>query len=226
MDPLAHLSLRRENSTSTRTISRRNADLYRLFRTSDYFARRSISALEPLYFSPEKESHVGIPDHPGEEGRRSRRHPARSARGLRGDAEADLVRRLGEANVVGPSLVAEIGASITGHILFNPVTLPAAARGGFFLGPAPLAGLSDHQNRGIGQRLGEQALEACRGLECDAVFVLGQPPYYSRFGFRPASQYGLNYADRGPDPSSMAIEFRAGAPFELSASVNHHPDFS
>ena len=52
---------------------------------------------------------------------------------------------------------------------------------GLLLGPVAVA--SDCRNRGIGAALVRHALEAARRLGHGAVMLVGDPPYYSRFGF-------------------------------------------
>ena len=59
------------------------------------------------------------------------------------------------------------------------------------LGIAPVAVVPEHQGRGIGSKLIRQALSVCRANVVALVVVLGDPDYYSRFGFVPASMYGL-----------------------------------
>ena len=48
---------------------------------------------------------------------------------------------------------------------------------------APVGVLPDHQGRGVGSALIHAALERARSKGFDAVFVLGEPAYYRRFGF-------------------------------------------
>jgi putative acetyltransferase len=109
--------------------------------------------------------------------------------------EADLVERLraGGRAVISP--VARDGDSVVGHVLFSPVTVHAdglpdnvIAHG---LGLAPLAVLPAFQRRGIGRALVEAGLALCRQSGVGFVVVVGDPRYYSRFGFEPGSQYGL-----------------------------------
>src|SRR5262249_32782712 len=52
---------------------------------------------------------------------------------------------------------------------------------GFHL--APIAVHPEHQSRGLGSRIIRQTLLESP-IACHAVFVLGDPSYYARFGFR------------------------------------------
>ena len=47
----------------------------------------------------------------------------------------------------------------------------------------PLAVDCSHQNSGIGRALMEQAIFAARDFGADSILLVGDEPYYSRFGF-------------------------------------------
>jgi len=112
----------------------------------------------------------------------------------------DAIRNCDEY-VPGLSLVADIDGDVVGHCMLGRKHL--AAR------PAPavlaLGPLSVHprwQRQGVGGRLVTAALKAAlrRGQE-DLIVLLGEPTYYPRFGFKPASDFGI-----GPDwPAAMVF---------------------
>src|SRR2546430_3759974 len=104
--------------------------------------------------------------------------------------EADLVDALRERAKPIISLVADEAGSIVGHILFSPVTLSGCAELKI-MGLAPMAVLPAEQRRGIGSTLVRAGLARCKQLGCVAVVVLGHPAYYPRFGFVPASRFGI-----------------------------------
>ena len=54
-----------------------------------------------------------------------------------------------------------------------------------------VAVLPEFQVRSIGSRLIHEGLAMCRQAGYDAVVVLGDPAYYSSFGFRRAADFGL-----------------------------------
>ena len=70
-----------------------------------------------------------------------------------------------------------------GHILFSRVTIANASAAFNGVGLAPVAVLPKFQRQGIGSKLIRDGLERCRQAGYDAVVVLGDPAYYSRFGF-------------------------------------------
>jgi putative acetyltransferase len=62
------------------------------------------------------------------------------------------------------------------------------------LGLGPLGVAPEHQRGGIGQALVHAVLGAADALDEAIVVLWGHPTYYPRFGFRPASEYGINPA--------------------------------
>lgn len=140
-------------------------------------------------------------------------------------AEAYLVNQLRGAVSPLVSLVAEISSDIiVGHVLFSPVTLDDHP-GLFLMGLGPVAVLPEHQRRGIGSALIENGLDACRSLGCGAVVVLGHPDYYPRFGFQPASRFGLQAVRDVPDEVFLARELLPGYLDLASGVIRYHPLF-
>jgi len=86
------------------------------------------------------------------------------------------------------SLVAvEADGSVVGHV----VCTRGAVAGTPALGLGPLAVRPDHQRQGVGSALVHAVLGAAEALEESVVCLLGDPAYYERFGFRPASELGI-----------------------------------
>lgn len=140
------------------------------------------------------------------------------------EAEAELVARLREQASPLISLVAEIDAAVVGHIAFSPASLSAAPELRA-MGLGPMAVLPDFQRRGIGSALVTAGLDACKDLGYQAVFVLGHPEYYPRFGFVPASRFGIKSVYRVPDEVFMALELVAGALAGKPGVLHYHESF-
>ena len=103
------------------------------------------------------------------------------------DDEAELTSALLGDPSAHPvlSLLAYEGACAVGHILFTAVRI-----GGFedvsssIL--APLAVIPEAQKSGVGSALITAGLAYQKETHTKLGFVLGDPGYYGRFGFRPA----------------------------------------
>jgi putative acetyltransferase len=140
-------------------------------------------------------------------------------------AEATLVADLRDQASPLVSLVADAGTEIVGHVLFSPVMLTNHADVKI-MGLAPMAVLPAMQRRGIGSTLARAGLDACTRLGCDAVVVLGHAQYYPRFGFRPASAFGLRCEYDVPDEVFMALELAPGRLAGKSGTIRYHRAFA
>lgn len=139
--------------------------------------------------------------------------------------EAVLVDQLrGSAATV--SLVAVQSEQIVGHLFFSPVTVSGQGSSDLvILGLAPVAVLPNYQRQGIGSLLIQRGLEVCNQFGCDAVVVLGDRQYYSRFGFVAASTQGLRCEYDVPDEAFMVLELNSGALQNCSGTVQYRPEF-
>ena len=140
-------------------------------------------------------------------------------------AEADLVEALRQQAHPIVSLVAVDGEAVMGHILFSPMTLLSRADMQI-MGLAPMAVLPGRQRQGIGSALVRTGLEECRRLGFGAVVVLGHPDYYPRFGFVPASTFGLKSEYDVPDDVFMALELSTDALRDRAGTIRYHPAFA
>lgn len=139
--------------------------------------------------------------------------------------EAELVNRLRKTCPTAVSLVAEQEGQVCGHIFFSPVTIenPNAPLG---MGLGPMAVLPAMQRQGIGSALVQAGLEALRETGCPYVIVLGHPHFYPRFGFVPASRYGLHCKWEGiPDEVFMVQELQPGCLAGCTGLVQYRPEF-
>lgn len=109
------------------------------------------------------------------------------------ETEAELVGELmSDASAVPRlSLLAAIDGKPVGHVLFTAVAVDGTDRPVPASILAPLAVVPEAQRLGCGRRLVEDGLRRLAGAGGALVFVLGDPRYYGRFGFVPATRLGL-----------------------------------
>ena len=125
------------------------------------------------------------------------------------DSEARLVRLLRESSDPFVSLVAVDSSGPVGHIAFSRASLDAS-ESVFVVGLAPMSVVPERQRQGIGGRLVNAGIDACRQLGVQIIIVLGHAEYYPKFGFVPASRWGLRSEYDVPDEAFMVLELDAG----------------
>ncbi len=148
----------------------------------------------------------------------------REAGGIVG-GEAKLVSQLRAAGAARASFDAEADGAIVGHVVFSPVTAETNPDAVVGLGLAPLAVRVQWQRQGVGTRLVEAGLAACRDAGVGFVVVLGDAAYYPRFGFRRAAGLGLGN-EYGADEHFMFVETLPGALRNVRGVVRYGPAFA
>lgn len=109
--------------------------------------------------------------------------------------ESRLVTDLrdGEEAVERLCLVAVVDDEVVGHVMCSRGRVESVP----LLALAPIGVLPDHQGKGIGTALMHAVLGAAEALDEPAVFLLGEPEYYRRFGFEPATDHGVQPSEEG-----------------------------
>jgi putative acetyltransferase len=131
--------------------------------------------------------------------------------------EAAIVEALRAANVLTISLVAMNRDDLVGHIAFSPVTIDGQNLDWYGLGPVAVR--PHRQGQAIGATLIRAGLERLKALGAKGCVLLGEPNYYSRFGFRVYP--GLRLLDVPPE-YFMAVAFTAETP---RGWVRYHEGF-
>lgn len=120
-----------------------------------------------------------------------------------GAEEVDVVTRTWEIdNPEAVELVACDGDTLVGHVLAVPGHVGDRAVPAI----APLCVHPSRHAEGIGGALMSAALDRLTSHGWPLVLLLGDPGYYSRFGFAPAGDLGLHYPPVGQ--SSPAFQVR------------------
>jgi putative acetyltransferase len=132
--------------------------------------------------------------------------------------EARLVaqlRRDGDATI---SLVAVVGDAVIGHVLLSPMAAPFPA-----LGLAPVSVAPKHQKQSVGAALVNAAIAQARQGGWSAIFVLGDPAYYNRFGFR--ADLAAGFLSPYAGPHFMVLPLTDALPV-VSGKVSYAAAFS
>ena len=138
------------------------------------------------------------------------------------ELEANLVDALRESGHLTVSLVADAGGTVVGHVAFSPVTAVTGAAG---IGLGPVAVIENQRRQGVAAQLIGDGLDSCRALGYQWAVVLGEPAYYSRFGFRSAVEFGLS-DEYGGGQYFQAVELKPGGIPRGAGLVRYAPEFA
>ncbi|HYN27628.1 MAG TPA: N-acetyltransferase, partial [Burkholderiales bacterium] len=141
------------------------------------------------------------------------------------EAEARLVERLRASGKIVCALVAEEKGRVLGHMVFSRIAVESGNGEIPVLALAPLAVMPAFQRLGVGSALVSAGFERCRMERHARVMVVGDPLYYGRFGFVPASRFGLKCPFPVPEEAFMAIELEPGAFAQVSGVVRYGHEF-
>ncbi len=135
-----------------------------------------------------------------------------------GHTEQFIVDALRKAGALAISLVAEEAGEVVGHVAVSPVSISDGSAGWYGLGPISVR--PELQGKGIGSLLMQAALRLLQERGAAGCVLLGDPAYYSRFGFNP--EPGLVLPDVPPE-YFQALSFDAPLPHGV---VTYHEAFS
>jgi putative acetyltransferase len=120
-----------------------------------------------------------------------------------GPDEGKIVKNLRKNKALTISLVCEVDGKLAGHIAYSPIRNKNEEVIG--IGLAPVAVLPSLQNQGIGSKLIEHGNKEAFDMGFKKIFVLGDPEYYSRFGFVSAKEYNY-YCEYDPEGNHFMIQ--------------------
>jgi putative acetyltransferase len=138
------------------------------------------------------------------------------------DQEADIVDAVRSNGATLLSMIAVDEDDVVGHVMYSPVAIGEITGAGL----GPMAVVPERQRQGIGSDLVTTSLERLRSAACPFVVVLGHPAFYPRFGFRPASAYGISCEWSVPDEVFMIIVLDPVHTQTGRGMARYRPEFS
>jgi putative acetyltransferase len=138
--------------------------------------------------------------------------------------QPDLVERIRASVHYVPelALVAEVGREVVGHVVVSHCWLRRESGTATTIATlSPLAVAPDHQRSGIGSLLVRSVLAAADARDVPLVVLEGDPRYYSRFGFEPASAHGIEVPlpDWAPPQAAQVALLAASSAADLHGAV-------
>ncbi len=135
--------------------------------------------------------------------------------------ESNYVDKLRKGNNYLPelALVAEEGGEIIGHIMLTKAFVTCEDSKFESLLLAPLSVALGHRNCGIGSKLVLSSFDLAKKLGYSAVFVVGDPDYYCRFGFMSSANFGIVHVPEIPSQYVMVCELVTGVLVGFSGTV-------
>lgn len=137
------------------------------------------------------------------------------------DVVADLVESLQSSDAyAGLSFIAELAGDPVGHVMLTRSWVDTPERLLDVLVLSPLSVVPEHQRQGIGRALVHRALTEAADAGCPAVFLEGDPAYYSRLGWEPAGDHGFTRPSaRIPERAFQVTLLAAHEPWMTGALI-------
>ncbi|MBE1284293.1 MAG: GNAT family N-acetyltransferase [Rhodobacteraceae bacterium] len=144
-----------------------------------------------------------------------------------GPSEGEEIAPLAKALLSHPetiSISVHRGGKIAGNVLFTPFVFQDHPDAKCFL-LAPCGVLPEYQGQGVGKELMQTSIAHLASVGTDAVFVLGVPTFYPRYGFVPTEKQ-TPYPTLLTIPESwMVLELTAGIVDRLDGKTRAIPQF-
>lgn len=141
------------------------------------------------------------------------------------DQEAVLVNDLRANDGLLLSLVALSDGFVVGGVAFSAITLEPPVPRLRLAGLAPLGVRPAFQGQGIGSGLVQVGLQKCREIRLDAIFVVGEPNFYGRFGFNQTATALIDSEFPVPETHWLGLELRPEALTGVSGLARYRPEF-
>ncbi len=131
--------------------------------------------------------------------------------------EPDLIDRLRDAGALAISLVAEQDKKLVGQLTFSEAFAADRSAGWYALGPVAVE--PELQHKHIGSQLINEGISMLRDRGAAGCVLVGDPVYYSRFGFKIFSHL---CPEGEPAEYYQILPLRVSAPNTI---ISFHPLF-
>ena len=127
--------------------------------------------------------------------------------------EQDFVYRLRdpERHIPELEMVMESEGELIGHVMLTKHPLILRGKPAEALLAAPLCIKLEYRGRGLGGTLLTAALKKAQNNGYAAVFLIGNPAYYGRFGFKPVKTLNIRNESPVPDRYVLGLELAWGS---------------
>ncbi|MGR3741197.1 GNAT family N-acetyltransferase [Companilactobacillus sp. DQM5] len=119
-------------------------------------------------------------------------------------------------------LVAVENKEIIGHVMLTPIKIGTYKKG---LCLAPLSVKSSFQKRGIGKELINYSENKALKLGYTAIHILGDPKFYGKFGYEPASKFNIRPSYSVNEKYFMIKELKKNALQNISGEIEYQKSF-
>lgn len=136
--------------------------------------------------------------------------------------EQDFANQLRDSEnyIADLALVAESAGKLIGHIMLTKTEIiQTEAESIPTLLLAPITVKSEYRNQGIGSLLINEAFKRAKLLGYTSVFLVGDPKYYARFGFKSISEFNIVSSAAIPEPYVMGLELITGSLLNVSGKL-------
>lgn len=135
--------------------------------------------------------------------------------------EQDFVYELRDRDgyVPGLELVMEEDGEIAAHVMLTEIEIELENGNLKALLVAPLCVKLDYRNQGFGGALLREGFVRAVGVGYGAAFLVGDPAYYERFGFKEVNKLGITNETGLPDEFVLGCEIIPGFLRKLTGKI-------
>lgn len=136
--------------------------------------------------------------------------------------EQDFVLKLrkSEGYIQDLEIVVEKEGKLIGHILFTKQVIKTEKEDFIGLLVAPLCVGLEYRNQKVGAKLMEYGFEKAKELGYTAVFLIGNPEYYKKFGYMQVGTFGIQNKTEVPDEFVLGCEIVEGALKNIKGDIH------